>query len=196
MKPMLWMALVLGLGLVLFFDGNGAALPPGVIVAESPVQHKEDLPQPFVFRGYTLTPLAHFEIRARVLSRKRYRTGRESELSPLDLALGWGPMSDSAVLEKIEISQSGRWYRWKTDHLPIPRRALEIHSANMHLIPGEDGVERAMLAARKGDIVRFSGYLVRADASDGWRWISSLIREDVGDGACEVIFVNDFFQDP
>jgi hypothetical protein len=30
---------------------------------------------------------------------------------------------------------------------------------------------------------------VRADASDGWRWISSLKRTDIGAGACELVWV-------
>jgi hypothetical protein len=37
--------------------------------------------------------------------------------------------------------------------------------------------------------VRLSGYLVEVLGDDGWRWVSSLTREDTGTGACEVIWV-------
>ncbi|MCW7753402.1 hypothetical protein OOT00_05305 [Desulfobotulus sp. H1] len=188
MKKLLWIFLLFAAGYI-FFKGNNAAMPSGVIVPEMPTQSTVNLPAPFPFRNYTLTPLAHMELRARVLSTKRYATGREAELSPLDMALGWGRMSDSSVLDKIRISQSGRWYRWKTDHFPIPRREMETHSSNMHLIPADERVEASMLAVRKDDIIQIRGFLVRADAADGWRWISSLTREDTGQGACELIFV-------
>ena len=39
---------------------------------------------------------------------------RESDLAPVDLALGWGRMSDEAILKDIQISQSGRFYFWHT----------------------------------------------------------------------------------
>ncbi|TYT75635.1 hypothetical protein [Desulfobotulus mexicanus] len=193
MKKLLGIVFLLAVA-VFFFNSNGTALPPGVIIPDSPVQHENVLPSAFDFNGYRLTPLAHFEMTGRVLARKRYRTDRESDLAPVDLALGWGRMSDTAVLEKIKITQSGRWYRWRTDNFPIPRKEIESSSANMHLIPADTHVKNRVLAAREGDIVRFSGYLVRADAPDGWRWISSLTRTDTGDGACEVVYVKDFFR--
>jgi hypothetical protein len=31
--------------------------------------------------------------------------------------------------------------------------------------------------------------LIEAQASDGWRWRSSLTREDTGNGACELVLV-------
>jgi hypothetical protein len=51
----------------------------------------------------TLTSLASFDIRARVLARERYRFDRAADLSPIDLALGWGRMSESAVLDQLKI---------------------------------------------------------------------------------------------
>ena len=40
-----------------------------------------------------------------------------------------------------------------------------------------------------GVLKRLDGWLIEADAPDGWTWRSSLTREDSGDGACEVIYV-------
>jgi hypothetical protein len=42
---------------------------------------------------------------------------------------------------------------------------------------------------RTGSVVRLEGYLVEARADDGWRWRSSLTREDTGNGACELVWV-------
>ena len=164
-------------------------LGPGVLAAEDPVQQDPASTDTFDLEGYRITPLAEFKIRAKVLSREDYSMGRESDLSPVDLALGWGRMSDEQVLQQIEISQSGRWYRWRTDSFPIPRREIETHSANMHMIPADEFIEDMLDDAREGQIVEFSGLLVRADADDGWHWSSSLTRDDTGAHACEVFYV-------
>ena len=164
-------------------------LGPGVHAASLPIQDELESPRSFDHAGYRVTPLAEFSIRAKVLSREDYSLGRESELSPLDLALGWGRMSDEAVLQHIEISQSGRWYRWRTEKFPIPRREIETHSANMHMIPADDLVNDILDEVRRGQIIELSGFLVRADADDGWRWISSLTREDTGARSCELVYV-------
>ena len=102
-----------------------------------------------------------------MLSRRNYRWGREAGLSPVDLALGWGRMSDESVVDRLEIWQSGRWYRWQTDAFPIPRGEIETHSGNMHLIPASESVESAVGRACTGHIVEFSGSLVRVDGQDG-----------------------------
>lgn len=167
-------------------------LGPGVLAADPPKQVKILSPVSFSFKNYTITPLAKFHIKAKVLSRKNYRLGRESDLSPVDLALGWGKMSDESVLDLIDILQSNRWYKWWTNEFPIPRREIETHSANMHLIPESKAVKSMINRARKGDIVEFSGSLVRVDAKDGWRWISSLSRTDIGKHSCELVWVENF----
>jgi hypothetical protein len=164
-------------------------LGPGILAAEDPVQQDPSSTDTFDLEGYRITPLAEFKIRAKVLSREDYSMGREADLSPVDLALGWGRMSDEQVLQHIEISQSGRWYRWRTDNFPIPRREIETHSANMHMIPADEFIEDMLDDTREGQIVEFSGLLVRADADDGWHWSSSLTRNDTGARACEVFYV-------
>ncbi len=100
-------------------------------------------------------------------------------------------MSDSQVIDALEISQSGRWYRWRTEQLPVPRRQIETSSANMHIIPANDWVADDLADVRKGDVVEIRGHLVRADGASGWRWVSSLTRNDTGDGACEVVYARE-----
>lgn len=138
---------------------------------------------------YAITPLEDFELEARVLSRQDYRRDRESELAPTDLALGWGPMEDDAVLEEIEISQGNRWYRWRAGRLPIPARTIETHSANMHMIAGNSAVAAALAGVEPTDRIRVSGKLVEVLGEDGWRWRSSLTRNDTGAGSCELLFL-------
>jgi hypothetical protein len=161
----------------------------GVLVAQEPRQTSVEVSPQLVLPNYRVEPLARFAIEARVLASERYHVGRESEISPLDLALGWGAMSDSTVLAGIEISQRGRFYFWRTEHFPIPREEIESHSANMHMIPADASVARRLKEVRPGQIVRLRGYLVAISADDGWQWRSSLSRQDTGNGACELMWV-------
>lgn len=145
---------------------------------------------PFRFQGAKLTPLAGFSVEARVLSRHDYGFGREADLSPTDLALGWQRMAEDAVLSRLEISQGGRWYhyRWQGD-APIPPQEITRSSANMHLIPADPATAKALRAVNRDDRIRIDGWLVEAQAPDGWRWRSSTSREDTGQGGCELIYV-------
>lgn len=139
--------------------------------------------------GHTITPLQPFRLEARVLGREDYRLDRGAKISPTDLALGWGPMADPQVLARIDVSQGNRWYHWRTDDFPIPRREIETHSANMHLIPANAAVAKALLQVEPGQRIALAGQLVRVEGDDGFRWQSSLTRDDVGQGACELIWV-------
>lgn len=165
--------------------------PPLVLAGGAPLQTSvpASLP-PFRLQSAILQPLAGFSIDARVLSRQDYSFGREVELSPADLALGWQRMRDDAVLSRLEISQSSRWYqyRWQGDP-PLPLQEIARSSANMHMIPSDQSVARTLRDVRPGDRVRIDGWLVEARMPDGWQWRSSLTRDDTGDGACELVYV-------
>ena len=181
------------IGMTLWWQsGSAVTYGAGIMAPGEPIQVNLTEIEAFEFRNYRLTPLADFEVNARVLSTKAYKRGREADLSPVDLALGWGRMSDEAVIDQISIRQLNRFYLWRAKQLPIPQREIETHSANMHIIPSNRQIERELKRIRKGDLVTFSGKLVHVDASDGWRWTSSLTRTDTGNGACELIFVESF----
>ena len=176
---------------VYFWPSNEIRYPPGIIVNEIPKQTEPADRTPWYVDEFKIAPLARFEIRARVLSVEGYSSGRESDLSPVDFALGWGPMSDQSVLDKIDISQGRRWYRWSCDQFPIPRRDIETNSANMHMIPSNKNIEDILERVEEGNIIQIKGFLVGITTEDGWRWKSSLTREDTGGGACELVWVDE-----
>ena len=166
--------------------------PAGVLVAEEPKQENLLDAAPFSLRGYRITPLANFELRARVLAREHYRWDAGAKLAPVDLALGWGPMSDSAVLNQLKIWQDGRWYQFRAEHLPLPVEQLQLHSANMHMIPADRATEKALQKVRPGQIIHLKGFLVAVQGDSGFQWRSSMTRSDSGGGACELIYVERF----
>jgi len=182
-------ALALALGW-LWWNGRPVAHAEGVIAPDAPAQSDLASPQPPIpFKDAVLHPLASFSLTARVLARDDHHFDPESELSPTDLALGWGRMSDGAVLREIDIRQSGRFYYWHTKAFPIPRREIETHSANMHMIPADARVAHELRRVHSGDVISLEGLLVEVDRPNGWKWRSSMTRDDTGDGACELGYV-------
>ena len=181
--------LIAGLGAAHWWRARPLTSGPGVLAPDVPTQI--DLEQGTTLqRGdITLVTRARFELIARVLSREDYHFDAGANLAPVDLALGWGRMSDSSELASIEISQGNRFYHWHVDTFPIPRREIETSSANMHMIPADDSVRNELERVRPGEVVHLEGFLVDASRPGGWRWRTSMTRDDTGDGACELVYV-------
>lgn len=165
--------------------------PAGLEVApHPPVQHRRSPWTLVEGDGHTITGLATFRLEARALAVKFYNFDDEARFSPIDIAFGWGRMSDTAVLDQLEISQNNRFYYYRyRNPPPIPKREIVRSSANMHLIPANSDVEAALKQARVGAVISLEGYLVEVTREDGWRWKSSMTRADSGAGACELIYV-------
>jgi len=144
------------------------------------------------FNGYSMTNLQPYTGEFRVLSKENYNFGRESEISPVDFALGWDKMADPQVYQQLSIRQSNRWYHWRYENSPpIPVREIEMQSANTHLIPASKQIAKQLKAIDQDDLIYLKGQLVEVKSSDGWTWRSSLSREDTGGGACELMLVEE-----
>lgn len=166
--------------------------PDGLIAPLDPVQTDMAASAPLPHGHWSLTPRAHYDITARILSREDYHFDALSDLVPEDLALGWGAMSDNQMLALFDISQGSRFYNWQSrGPLPIPRMEVVEHSANTHVIPADDQVRRELARLRVGEVVHLSGLLVDGTRDDGVYVRTSLTRRDEGPGACEVMLVDE-----
>ena len=165
--------------------------PPGILVRSEPRQALIKSPKPWKRGERLIVPMARFSLEARVLGKESYWLDAGADISPIDLALGWGPMSDQSVLDQLEIAQGNRRYVMvpSGDRLPLPWPALMAHSSNMHMIPADEQVENTLKSLRTGEIIELSGYLVGIQQGGQWTWVSSLSRTDTGDGACEIVWL-------
>ena len=146
--------------------------------------------EPIVKGEYTIYPRANFHVRARVLSAQRYTEDRAADLSPVDLALGWGRMADPTVLANMHVYQNNRWYYWNADRPPITFDEIKLHSNNMHMLPATPLISEGLIRGiHEGQLVSIEGYLVEVTAPDGWHWRSAMQRGQAGDGACSVVWV-------
>lgn len=189
--------LILILGYAAFSDDLFAPkeqpVPSSLVqkVYAPPIQSTADFPG-VGFKNGSIDFLASYDITARVLSRSNYRFDTGSKIAPMDLALGWGPMSLPGLSEKLSVTQSFRYYRysWK-DTPPLDPGQIAANSANVHIIPANDTVKSKLDKIHKGQIVNLQGFLVRFQDENGWTWKSSLTRHDTGDGSCELMYVED-----
>ena len=180
-----------------WYIGRPVHQPDGILAPDEPLQ--ADVPATFVtpHGRWVLTPRASYRITARILGVERYHFDHLSGLIPEDLALGWGPMSDNRVLDKMEIYQSDRFYFWRIPReLALGRDIIISHSANTHVIPENSTVGHQLSRLRPGQVVTLTGLLVNARRDDG-AWInSSMVRTDTGAGACEVMLVEEVDTQP
>lgn len=178
----------LGAGIAALVEGRAIDHPPGVLVPDEPAQRLVQR-APFAHGAYELTPLAEFDLEARVLSVEKYSMDGGARVSPIDFALGWGPMSDSAVLAHFRISQGARFFTIYPDEQAIDLQTAMLNASNMHLIPADGTLEDRLKAVKPGNIVRLRGQLVSVRGPNNFTWTSSLTREDRGNGACELFYV-------
>jgi hypothetical protein len=192
MKKLLVILAILAIVLLYYFyPETVVTYPPGETASSQPMQTNLVNKKQWVVGDFTIEALAEYDIKARVLSRNNFSLGKESKLSPFDLALGWGPMSDQSVIDKLKITQRDRWYFWQADKLPIPANDITLNSANVHIIPKDENVDESFDKVYKGSLIEMKGYLVKVTTEDGWHWISSLRRDDTGGGSCELMWVED-----
>lgn len=131
---------------------------------------------------------------------KYYGDSLENELSPLDVGIAWGFLAEDSD-EKVTWTSNGtRYLRWRTKDMDWynkhgGEKGISKYWSNNHLIPSDDNVEKLVKKIRKDDYVKIEGYLVKVSydgpGGEWYRWNSSTTRDDIGNGACEVIYVTD-----
>lgn len=163
---------------------------------QSPIQ--EDISAPpfsFEYMGeiYNVQPMARYEMWGLVVTHNN-TTGfldiyhDETSVDTKDLCLIWGNNLETSDYKKMSF-ESGAWtcfyqYPFGVEFFP---NAL----SNNHLITADDAVRETIGEVRIGDQVHVKGMLVKYQAEsfpEFWR-TSSMVRDDTGDGACEVVYV-------
>ncbi len=182
---------IAGIIVYFFWPEKVITYPAGVTAPNQPIQNDLSEKKEWQKGEFNIKALAEYKITARVLSRNNFSVGKESDLSPIDLALGWGPMSNQEVIDKIKVTQRNRWYHWQTDAYPIPRQEIMTNSANVHIIPKDGSIEDKLDKIYKGSLIEMTGYLVEVNTADGWHWKSSLKRDDTSGGSCELFWVEE-----
>ena len=162
------------------------------LAPEAPFQTSDNLPLPWTYKDFTITPRAKYHLKAVVLSTHHYWAGEiEDTLSAYDLALGWGPMSDAMIINQLNISQDSRWYNYHwNNNPPLDPSEIISHSSNNHIIAADQNVLETIKRTKRYDVIELEGYLVDIQSKKkDWNWHTSLSRTDTTGGSCELFWV-------
>jgi len=173
-----------------FYDST-VKLGEGIKIPIEPQQKNLKVEEVFKFQdNFILTKKATYEIEAKILAKENYYFDSNSKIVPIDLALGWKEMSDEKNLENISITQGNRWYYWMARNSKISLKQIELLSANHHIIPSNEEILEELENIEEGELVKLEGFLVDIyNEKEKQTYKTSLSRNDVGSGACEIVFV-------
>lgn len=204
-KRLLKLTLLLSLGILLFAAGMLDGLPRrSEIVAgleADPIQSAVEM-TPIVVRSgeyeATIEPLYSYEIRGLNVAQYDSRSWfdfahRNDPFNTNDLCLIWGDDVRDELYDRVEFSHGEFTCYFQTKDWEVFRRFNQAQLSNTHVIPADPTVYDTVKRMRIGDQVALGGYLVNMKISGpggvtGNR-NTSTIREDTGNGACEVMYV-------
>jgi len=163
-------------------------------IQEEP-QQKKVKSKTIKFKGFKLTALYSYKIKARIVHAKRYSWDNLSSIITHDFGVTWGNISKTNIFNQFSWNQKDRFliYSIREDYLKKlgGEEYVSEHIANIHLIPKDWIIEAALNKVKAYDIVEIEGYLVDLRYSNRIIY-TSIKRDDKGPGACEVIFVKKF----
>lgn len=181
-----------------------------------PIQ--EDLEGPVIFAKdingikVTMIKVAKYQIAGRVVESYDYTSGMANIIEAIstksayndiaikDVAIAYGPMALVENHKKMTYIMSGaRKIAYAVKDYSLFNTVGDIdvvktYITNNHLIPANDEVRELIKKIDTDDYVQISGYLVDAMWEYGmyqYNLETSTTRTDVGDGACEIIYVED-----
>jgi hypothetical protein len=152
--------------------------------------------------GSTLFPVARFEARGRTLNVERFKPHQSLanwvpglRPSTHDIGLGFGPMTDSANVERFRFSHEGAsnglralFARPRDVMTPQEFEQLAPYITNIHLIPATAAVYEELRRVRIGELVTLHGKLVNVRDAEGRVASTSM---SAGDRDCEILWLED-----
>lgn len=151
---------------------------------------------------YTVTPRFAYDLSGMVVSTHDAASSMDTfhgemkdHVNVVDLCVVWGGTAREEIYKEYDFSNND------TFCFGVPKseksRTIEIPTmSNNHLVTNDPGLTAELRKVRPGDQVRFAGYLVnysrQIENNGTLTRNTSTVRTDTGDGACEVVYVNEF----
>lgn len=168
-----------------------------------PYMQKEPIIKEIEDMKLRIYPVAKFKASVMVVSKKFYpgalgflaskRDKILAKISPVDLCVVWGELAEPEYSKYVNYWQSGRWCYFRVAAgSPFTTSYVYTHFANIHVIPANENIYRAIENIKIKQKVVMEGYLVNVEADyDGEKlyWRTSLTRNDRGYGSCELFYV-------
>jgi len=181
--------------------GKGLILEP---LLKNPVQSEAGVPEPFeVTRkkvDYTVTPLYSYELWGMIVSYHNASSFIDVShkqwndfLNTKDICVIWGKNVETGVYERMRFRNRDFTCYYRYPDEAAAALFTENCLSNNHLLPDSLLVAETVRRARKGDQVRLKGWLASYGIKGApYQRRSSTVRNDRGNGACEVVYVTEF----
>jgi hypothetical protein len=151
--------------------------------------------------GFRYRAIGAFSGRVVVVARHNYGIGEFAHLSPTDLAIVWGPLSNPAEYSQLSFDQygsplAGRFVvpelRRGSPLASRPRGEVQAYLlanlTHLHTIPSDRDIASRLSGIRPGQVIRFSGTLVDVTSPSGGFYHSSLALHDYD---CEIAWIDE-----
>jgi len=168
--------------LYFYHIGSAPSVGNGELVQAIPFETDTETAS-FELNGFTVTPQKQYEVEGRVVAASKYYLDGLATLAPMDIVLGWGPMSDEHIFEGLDVSIGKRHYEWSENTGRLSREEVSANSNIFHVIPKASTVAKLIEEVRIGDILALQGYVVTVKNSSGeWESKKSLLDKESGAG--------------
>ncbi|SPF43344.1 hypothetical protein SBDP1_440002 [Syntrophobacter sp. SbD1] len=198
-KQMLLVFLALLLAFVLYMEvrsSRGLTYPPGILIKSEPQMVLIKDPKPWKVGKKVIFPMVEFWLQGRVLCSERYDDDPLSDICPIDIGLGWGPMSDQSIIDQLDIVQANRKLEYSVsdqDHPPPSYASLWEYVKNVHTLPASGDIKKKVCSVRTGDLIELRGCLVAIQENGQWTYVSSLKKEvGLDHTTCLIFWVTQF----
>ena len=202
--------ILFGVTLLLFsfslWMGDTLPRPQSILPAAlpDPIQIESNAPPFEVSAGgirYTVKPLYRYELTGLVVSQHDAGTWRDyihkswnDHLNITDLCVIWGTNAQKGIYQDFEFFNGQFTCNIQTHSQEAYAQFDPTQLSNNHLLATDPRIIRALHKVKVGDQIRLSGFLSEYSHHQGFPFHrgTSIVRTDMGNGACETIFVDHF----
>ncbi len=148
---------------------------------------------------YQIEPVFNYEMWGLVVSDHNSDSWMDSDhehwndyINTKDICIIWGKNVLNPLLSKMNF-RNGNWTCYfSTKDGEAWRTFKPDQLSNNHVIPANPEVQKLIANSRVGDEIRIKGQLVNYSVNKGSARKSSTVRNDRDNGACEIIYVEEF----
>lgn len=178
-----------------------ASIDPVTELLEEPWQTSTEVPAfTATYNGvdYLVEPKYRYELHGLVVSYRHHDQNSRlhflanDHLNMLDVCVVWGDSATSPTLRELDFWNGLFTCNVSTRDSAAWAAFRMTEMSNNHLLSADDAVRREVRGVRIGDQVRIRGFLAAYTSDNGSRRGTSTTRTDIGDGACETVFVEAF----
>jgi hypothetical protein len=149
---------------------------------------------------YSIQPRYSYDISALVVSLHHsdvwwdyVHRENNDHLNLMDLCVVWGGTAQSGAYKGMSYSNN-QWECWVQPESAEAAQAFNsAEFSNNHMVTDDPAIAKVLRSIRVGDQIRVQGYLVDytifKDGRPAGTRVSSEVRTDMGNGACEVLYV-------